>query len=72
MISQELENNAWKKLRVPVMDNDMRWGSVMDMVEYTLENCVYLEVYYRGNKELEEDELTEQDWDDLNAVHYYD
>ena len=72
MISQELENNAQKKLRVPVMDNDMRWGSVMDMVEYILENCVHLEVYYRGNEELEEDELTEQDWDDLNVVHYYD
>ena len=72
MISQELENNAWKKLRVPVMDNDMRWGSVMDMVEYTLENRVHLEVYCQGNEELEEDELTEQDWDDLNVVHYYD
>ena len=72
MISQELENNAWKKLRVPVMDNDMRWGSVMDMVKYALENCVHLEVYCQGNEELEEDELTEQDWDDLNMVHYYD
>ena len=37
-----------------------------------LENRVHLEVYCRGNEELEEDELTEQDWDDLNAVHYYD
>jgi hypothetical protein len=72
MISQELENNARKKLRVPVMHNDTRWGSVMDMVEYALENRVHLEVYCRGNEELEEDELTEQDWDDLNVVHYYD
>jgi hypothetical protein len=59
-------------MRVPVMHNDTRWGSVMDMVEYALENREHLEVYCRGNEELEEDELTEQDWDDLNAVHYYD
>ena len=72
MISQELENNIWKKLRVPVMDNDMRWGSVMDMVKYALENRVHLKVYYQGNEEFEEEELTEQDWDDLNMVHYYD
>ena len=52
MISQEFENNAWKKLRVPVMDNDMRWGSVMDMVKYALENCVHLKVYYWGMKNL--------------------
>lgn len=72
IISEELENNARKKMRVPVMHNDTRWGSVMDMVEYALENREHLEVYCRGNEELEEDELTEQDWDDLNAVHYYD
>jgi hypothetical protein len=71
MISQELENNAQKKLRVPVMDNDTRWGSVMDMVEYALENREPLELYCHVNAELEEDRLTEQDWIDLEAVAFY-
>ena len=54
------------------MDNDTRWGSVMDMVEYALENRVHLDIYCRGIKELKEDQLIEQDWLDLDAVlHYY-
>ena len=42
------------------MDNDTRWGSVMDIVEYALENRVHLEMYCRDVDELEEDHLTEQ------------
>ena len=53
------------------MDNDTRWGSVMDMVEYALENRIHLEMYCRDINELEEDRLTEQDWIDLNVVNYH-
>jgi len=53
------------------MDNDTRWGSVMDMVEYALANRIHLEMYCRDISELEEDRLTEQDWIDLNAVNYH-
>lgn len=70
-ISQELENNAQKKLRVPVTDNDTRWGSVMDMVEYALENREHLELYCHVTNELEGDRLTAQDWIDLKAVMSY-
>ena len=38
IIRHELQKEAQKKLKVPVMDNDTRWGSVMDMVHYALEN----------------------------------
>lgn len=75
IVRDELQREAGKKLKVPVMDNDTRWGSVMDMVEYALENRVHLDMYCHGIKELEEDRLTEQDWVDLDAVqcimHYY-
>jgi len=43
----------------------------MDMVEYALENRVPLDMYCRGVKELVQDQLTEQDWVELEAVHYY-
>ena len=71
IVGQELKKAAQKKLKVPVMDNDTRWGSVMDMVEYALENRVHLDMYCRGVKELVQDQLTEQDWVELEAVHYY-
>ena len=71
IVSQELEKEAKKKLKVPVMDNDMCWGSVMDMVEYALENRLHLDLYCHGVQDLKQDQLTEQDWVDLEAVHYY-
>ena len=70
LISQELENNAAKKLRVPVTDNDTRWGSVMNMVEYALENRVHLDIYCRDVRELDDDRLIGQDWEDLKAVFF--
>ena len=71
IVRDELEKNAQKKLKVPVMDNDTRWGSVMDMIEYALENQVHLDMYCRNEKDLELDQLTEQDWVDLKTVHCY-
>ena len=68
IVRDELRKEAEQKIRVPVMDNNTRWGSVMDMVEYALKNRVHLDMYCRGIKELEEDRLTEQDWVDLDAV----
>jgi hypothetical protein len=68
IVRDELQKEAQKKLKVPVMDNDTRWGSVMDMIEYALENRTYLDMYCRSIEELEEDRLTEQDWNDLDAV----
>jgi hypothetical protein len=53
------------------MDNDTRWGSVMDMIEYALENQVDLDMYCHNEKDLEVDQLTEQDWVDLKTVHSY-
>ena len=71
IVKDDLEKKAEKKLKVPVMDNDTRWGSVMDMIEYALKNRVHLDMYCHNEKDLELDQLTEQDWVDLNAVHYY-
>ena len=71
IVRHELQKEAQNKLKVPVMDNDTRWGSVMDMVDYALENRVHLDMYCRGIEELEEDRLTEQGWLDLNAVLHY-
>jgi len=71
IVRHELQKEAQKKLKVPVMDNDTRWGSVMDMVDYALKNRVHLDMYCRGIEELEEDRLTEQDWLDLDAELHY-
>ena len=71
IVRDELEKNARKKLKVPVMDNDTRWGSVMDMVEYALENQIHIDMYCRNEKDLELDQLREQDWVDLKTVHCY-
>jgi len=68
IVRDELQKEAQKKLRVPVMDNDTRWGSVMDMVEYAIDNRRHLDMYCRDIDELEDDRLTEQDWVDLDAV----
>jgi len=43
----------------------------MDMVEYALKNRGHLDMDCRNEKDLELDQLIEQDWVDLNAVHYY-
>jgi len=72
IVREQLEKLAKKKLKVPVMDNDTRWGSVMDMVDYARENRQYLHMYCLDTAELDEDRLTDQDWIDLDAVwHYY-
>jgi len=71
IIRDKLQNEAAKKLNIPVMDNDTRWGSVMDMVGYALENKVHLDMYCHDIKELQEDRLTDQDWIDLDAVYHY-
>ena len=71
IVRDELQKEAHKKLKVPVMDNDTRWGSVMDMINYAVKNKVHLDMYCRGIEELEDDQLTVQDWVDLNAVYYY-
>ena len=49
-VLQDLEKQC---VKVPVMDNDTRWGSVIDMIEYALENRIHLEMYYRNIDELE-------------------
>jgi hypothetical protein len=43
----------------------------MDMVEYALENRVHLDIYCRDIENLEDDRLTEQDWEDLKAEFNY-
>jgi len=71
IIRDKLQNEAGKKLNIPVMHNDTRWGSVIDMVGYALENRVHFDMYCRDIKELQEDRLIDQDWIDLDAVYYY-
>ena len=58
IVRDKLEKNAQKKLKVPVMDNDTRWGSIMDMIEYALENQVHLDMYCHNENDLELDQLT--------------
>ena len=47
---QQPKKGAQKKLKVPVMDNDTRWGSVMDMVEYGLDNRVHIRYVLSRNQ----------------------
>ena len=41
-VLQDLEKSS---VKVPVMDNDTRWGSVATMVEYGLENSDGIDMY---------------------------
>ena len=43
---QDLETQS---VKMPVMDNDTRWGSVAAMVDYGLQNREGIEVYYCKN-----------------------
>jgi hypothetical protein len=63
---QDLEKRC---VKVPVMDNDTRWGSVATMVEYGLENHDGIDMYCREQAALEVDTLSEEDWDELQMVH---
>lgn len=38
IIRDKLQKEAYKKLKVPTMDDNTYWRSIMDMVDYTLEN----------------------------------
>jgi hypothetical protein len=62
---QDLEK---KSVRVPVMDNDTRWGSVATMVEYGLENKDAIAMYCREQTALGEDTLSDEDWIELQTV----
>src|SRR5579859_4422054 len=55
-------------VKVPVMDNDTRWGSVATMVEYGLENRDGIDIYCREQTALEADMLSEEDWVELQTV----
>ena len=59
---QDLEKRS---VKVPVMDNDTRWGSV----EYRLENRDGIDMYCCEQAALEADTLSEEDWDELQTVH---
>ena len=63
---QDLEKRC---VKVPVMDNDTRWGSVATMVEYGLENRDGIDMYCCEQAALEADTLSEEDWDELQTVH---
>jgi hypothetical protein len=62
---QDLEK---KSVRVPVMDNDTRWGSVAMMVEYGLENRDAIDMYCCEQTALVEDMLSKEDWMELQTV----
>jgi hypothetical protein len=55
---QDLEKRC---VKVPVMDNDTRWGSVATMVEYGLENCDGIDMYCCEQTALEADMLSEEE-----------
>jgi hypothetical protein len=62
---QDLEK---KSIKVPVMDNDTRWGSVATMIEYGLENQDAIDMYCREQSPLKDDALDEKDWKELQMV----
>ena len=55
-------------VRIPVMDNDTRWGSVAAMVEYGLQYRDGIDMYCREQAALETDILSEEDWAELQIV----
>jgi len=63
-----LEELEAEVARIPVMDNDTRWGSVMEMIEKALKQRFRIDAYCRFVPELAEDQLTERDWNDLQMV----
>ena len=66
-VLQDLEKQS---VKMPVMDNDTRWGSVAAMVDYGLQNREGIEVYCRKNMvDLAEDLLTDEDWFELKTVN---
>lgn len=69
IIRDELQKNAEKRLKVSVMNNNIRWRSVMDMIEYALENRIHLNMYCRDIKELDTNRLIEEDWIELKMIH---
>ena len=63
---QYLEKHS---VKVPVMDNDTRWGSVATMVEYGLENRDGIDMYCCEQMALAADTLFDEDWTELQTVH---
>jgi hypothetical protein len=64
-ILQDLEKQS---IKVPVMDNDTRWGSVATMVEYGLENQEAIDMYCGAQNALVDDILSDEDWVELQTV----
>ncbi len=68
-VLQDLEKQC---VKVPVMDNDTRWGSVVEMVKYGLQNREGIEMYCaKVGADLAGDVLTEDDWQELQMVRGY-
>jgi hypothetical protein len=68
-VLQDLEKQS---IKVPVIDNDTRWGSVAEMVKYGLQNREGIEMYCaKVGADLAEDSLREEDWQELQTVHDY-
>jgi hypothetical protein len=57
--------------KIPVMDNDTRWGSMMTMVEVALQQRQRIDEYCKLVDDLLPDRLSESDWCDLKNVTSY-
>jgi len=62
---QDLEK---KSIKVPILDNDTRWGSVATMVEYGLENQDAIDMYCCEQTALSDDVLSQEEWIELQTV----
>ena len=60
-LALNLEGLEAEEARIPVMDPDTRWGSVMKMIEIALEQRIRIEAYCRLVPELAVDQLIEKD-----------
>ncbi len=68
-ILQDLEKQC---VKIPVMDNATRWGSVAEMVKYGLQNREGIEMYCsKVGADMAEDVLREEDWQELQTVRHY-
>ena len=67
-VFKDLQLDNLEKALVPTMDNDTRWSSVMAMIESALPQRAQIDVYCRYTNKLEDDMLTDRDWEELKEV----
>src|SRR5947207_14417455 len=66
-----LQNLEKSSAKIPMRDNDTRWGSIATMVEYGLENRDEIDMYCCEQVALQMDVQSEEHWVELETVHLH-